>query len=280
MHLGLFTFPSDSSIDVPTLARLAEDSGFESLWIPDHTHIPASRDTPFPLGGELGYEYSHNLDQVVALAVAAAVTTKLKLAAGLCLLAQRDPIIAAKQYATLDHVSGGRLIFGVGGGWNREEAANHTDADRRFAVLEEHVAAVREIWTNDEASYRGRDVDFDRIWSWPKPVRKPHPPILLGGNGPRVIERAARWADGWVPLPLPSVAERLPELRERAAANGREVSVTIFGVGVDCGAAELERWAELGVERCVFHLASSPRAEIERQIEQAIASRDALGALA
>src|SRR3954469_16107488 len=122
MDYGLFTFLSDASIDPATLGRLAEDSGFDSLWIPDHTHIPASRETPFPLGGELRYEYSHNLDQVVALSVAAAVTTKLKLAAGVCLLAQRDPIVAAKEYATLDHVSGGRLIFGVGGGWNREES--------------------------------------------------------------------------------------------------------------------------------------------------------------
>src|SRR6478736_1121246 len=192
MKYGLVMFPTDYSIRPDELARAAEERGFESLFFPEHTHIPASRRTPYPAGGELPKEYFHSHDPFVALSMAAAVTKKIKLATGICLVIERDPIVLAKEVASLDYLSRGRVLFGIGGGWNAEEMAHHgTDFATRFKVLRERIAAMQEIWTKDEAEYHGKFVNFDKLWSYPKPVQKPHPPILMGGAGPNARQRAA-----------------------------------------------------------------------------------------
>ena len=176
VELGLFIFPTEYTIQPGRLARLAEERGFTRLFFPEHTHIPAARDTPYPAGGELPREYSHTYDPFVALAMAAAATERIKVGTGVCLVMERDPIVTAKEVASLDVLSGGRFLFGVGAGWNREEMANHgTDPRRRFSILRERVEAMKAIWTEDEASYAGEHVSFERIWSWPKPAQEPHP---------------------------------------------------------------------------------------------------------
>src|SRR4051794_38691957 len=190
MRFGLAIFLTDYSIAPDELARMAEDRGFESLFLPEHTHIPTSRRTPYPPGGELPQEYWHTYDPFVALTAAAAATERLRIATGICLVVERDPITTAKEVASLDQLSSGRLLFGVGAGWNIEEMANHgTDGARRFGILRERVEAMKQIWSEEEASYHGEHVDFDGIWSFPKPAQRPHPPILVGGNGPKVVDR-------------------------------------------------------------------------------------------
>jgi probable F420-dependent oxidoreductase len=267
MKYGVSMFPTHDAIAPGSLAQLAEAAGFESLFFPDHSHIPAGRQTPFPGGGELGREYSHTLDLFVALTAAATATTELQVGSGVCLLTQRDPITCAKQTASIDHLSNGRLIFGVGAGWNAEEMANHgTDPRTRFALLQERVEAVRAIWSHDEACYHGRFVDFDAIWSWPKPVQKPHPPILLAGNGPRALDRVLAYADGWAPLPERGLGARIEELLRRAGNAGRDVTVTVFGAALD--ARDLDSYAAAGVERCVFGLPPSTAGEVERVVEE------------
>src|SRR4051812_31627385 len=183
-------FVTDETVDPATLGRMVEERAFESLLLAEHTHIPATRDTPYPAGGGLPREYSRTLDPFVALAAIATATTTLKLGTGICLVVERDPIVTANEVASLDLVSGGRLLFGVGAGWNLEEMRHHgSDPDRRFGLLRERVEAMKAIWAEDEASYHGRYVDFERIWSWPKPVQRPHPPILVGGNGKGAPDR-------------------------------------------------------------------------------------------
>lgn len=242
------------------LGRATEERGFESLFYAEHTHIPvASRradDVPTR-------DYAETYDPFVALAAVAAVTTTLKLGTAVCLVPERDPIVTAKEVASLDRMSAGRFEFGVGAGWNREELANHgTDARQRMAVLAERVGAMREIWTTDEASYRGRFVAFDPLWSWPKPVQQPHPPVLVGGNGPGSEDRVLAFGDGWLPQcgPLSSVeelTERIATLRRRAADLGREtVPVTLFGAIPD--ARMLRAFAHAGVDRCLLTLRHGP----------------------
>ena len=184
MQFGVLMFPTDFSIGVVDLARALEDRGYESLWFPEHTHIPADRQTPWPGGPNLPREYSHPLDPFVALGAAAASTARLKLGTGVCLVIERDPITLAKDVTSVDYVSGGRFLFGIGGGWNLEEMANHgTDPSKRWTILRERVLAMKQLWTEDVASYHGEHVNFDRVWQWPKPVQRPHPPIIVGGNG-------------------------------------------------------------------------------------------------
>jgi probable F420-dependent oxidoreductase len=271
MDFGLATFPTDESLAPDELGRLAEEHGFESLFFPEHTHIPASRETPYPAGGELPREYSRILDPFVALTAVAAATRDLRLGTGLCLIVERDPIVTAKEVATIDHLSGGRFLFGVGAGWNLEEMRNHgTDPDRRFGLMRERVEAMKEIWTNDEASYGGRHVSFERIWSWPKPAQEPHPPILVGGNGRTVYDRVVAYGDAWIPNYLGDVerlAGRIGSLQRRAAEAGRDpIPVTIYGVPRD--PAAFERWAEAGATRCLFYLPAASdddtRARLER----------------
>ena len=251
MKHGVAIFETDEGLAPAELARQAEELGFESLFFPDHTHIPAARSSAAPRGGELPREYSHLLDPFVALTAAAAATTALRLGTGLCLVVERDPIITAKTVATLDLLSGGRVLFGVGAGWNLEEMQNHgTDPSRRFALMRERVEAMKAIWTDDEAAYDGEFVRFDRIWSWPKPVQKPHPPVMIGGNGPRVVERVLAYGDEWIPEPEESLPDRMRELRGRSDASGREIPITVYGVRVD----DVEMYAAAGAHRCVHWL--------------------------
>ena len=272
MKLGLAMFPAHDAIRPAQLGRLAEDHGFESLFLPEHTHIPASRRTPWPGGGELPRHYSHTYDPFVALATIAEVTDRLRLATGICLVVERDPIVTAKEVASLDHLSGGRFLFGVGAGWNREEMEHHgTDPRTRFSLMRERVEAMKAIWTHDEAEYHGRHVDFEPIWSWPKPVQRPHPPVLVGGNGPTVLDRVLAFGDGWLPNAgredsVDAFLARVGELRDRATDAGRgEVPVTAFGAPPEREA--LERYAEAGVDRAVLFVPPRPRDEVAPKVE-------------
>ncbi|HTT75498.1 MAG TPA: LLM class F420-dependent oxidoreductase [Candidatus Binataceae bacterium] len=201
MKYGLSFFPTDFTIRFDELARAAEAHGFDSLLIAEHTHIPASRLT-VPASGmrDLPPQYSHTLDPFVALAAAAAVTKTLKLGTGVCLVIERDPIITAKEVASLDLLSNGRFIFGVGAGWNQEEMENHgTEFKSRRRLMRERIEAMKAIWTQDEPAYRGKFVNFDPIWCYPKPVQKPWPPIIMGGQAPAAMRAAIAYADGWMP---------------------------------------------------------------------------------
>lgn len=269
MKFGVATFPTDYSIPPTELARALEANGFESLFYAEHTHIPASRQSPWPGGPELPRMYWHTLDPFVALTAAATVTSDLKLATGVCLVIEHDPIVLAKAVASLDHISNGRFLFGVGGGWNREEMANHgTRYETRWKLLRERIEAMKAIWTQEEATYHGEFVNFDRIWSWPKPVQKPHPPILVGGDGPRTLHRVIRYGDGWCPIVSRNDrwAERLPELREMARNAGREISVTAFYARPE--PKHLEHLIELGVERACFGLPDASADVIVPKVEE------------
>jgi probable F420-dependent oxidoreductase len=272
VKVGVLTFPTDYSVQPDELARLVEEHGFESLFVAEHTHIPASRETPYPAGGELPMEYSHTYDPFVALTAAAAVTSELSLATGICLVNQRDPIVTAKEVATLDRISGGRFIFGVGAGWNIEEMRNHgTDPHTRFSLMRERVEAMKAIWTEDEASYSGKHLSFESIWQWPKPLQAPHPPVLLGGNGAKVLERVVRFADGWMPnWGLQSNEElvaRVQELQRLASAAGREpIPVTVYAARSK--PEVLEPLAAAGVERVVLWVPPAPRDEVAPRLER------------
>ncbi|CAA9499020.1 MAG: putative N5, N10-methylenetetrahydromethanopterin reductase-related protein [uncultured Solirubrobacteraceae bacterium] len=271
MDIGLAIFPTADTPPPGDLARLVEERGFESIWFPEHTHIPASRETPYPAGGELPPEYSRTLDPFVALTAAAAATTRIRLGFGICLVIQRDPIVTAKAVASLDQVSGGRVLFGVGAGWNREEMRDHgTDPRTRMALLEERVEAMRLLWTEDEATYSGRFVSFERAWSWPKPVQQPHPPVLVGGNGPTVEDRVLAFGDAWMPNLVgrddDALLGRIDALRRRAADAGRPVTVTVNAMSTR--PERIARYAEAGVERICFYLPSASRDEIERRLER------------
>jgi probable F420-dependent oxidoreductase len=270
VKFGLAIFPTAETIQPAALARLAESHGFESLWFPEHTHIPVSRDTPYPGGGELPDEYSRIYDPFIALTAAAAATEQLLVGTGICLIVERDPITTAKEVATIDRVSDGRFVFGVGAGWNREEMANHgTDPKTRFSLMRERIEAMKAIWTEDEAAYHGRHVDFEPIWSWPKPVQRPHPPILVGGNSSGALDRVVAIADGWIPNPetrLSELPERIADLQGRAAAAGRDrLPVTFYAVKPEQEA--LRRFADAGVDRAVFYLPSGPPDQVEAYLE-------------
>jgi probable F420-dependent oxidoreductase len=257
-------FPTHYAIAPADLARLAEQRGHESLFFPEHTHIPASRATPHPSGRPLPRQYAHTYDLFVAVTAALSATTRLRVGSGVCLVIERDPIITAKEVASVDFLSGGRFEFGVGAGWNREEMTNHgTDPRRRMAVMRERVQAMKTIWTSDEASYSGEYVQFDRIWSWPKPAQRPHPPVLVGGEGPGVLDRVLAFGDAWIPNYTASgLVERAAELRARA---DRPVSVQLMGVPAD--PKVLEAFAEAGFERAVHWLPSAPLGPVERALD-------------
>jgi probable F420-dependent oxidoreductase len=256
MKFGLAIFPTEDGPAPGDLAREAEERGYESLFFPEHTHIPASRTTPYPIGDELPPEYSRIYDPFVALTAAAAATSRLLIGTGVCLVIERDPIITAKEVATLDRLSEGRFLFGVGAGWNAEEMQNHgTDPSRRFALMRERIEAMKAIWAEDEASYAGEHVRFERIWCWPKPLQQPHPPVLVGGNGPRVLDRVLRFGDEWMPnrIRLEDLGARIGELRERAEQAGRpEIPVTIAGIRPE--PARIERVEQAGAHRVFFWL--------------------------
>jgi len=264
MHYGVTIFPTDYSISMPDLARAAEERGFESLWVSEHSHIPVSRRTPWPGGAELPKMYCDTLDPFVALAAAAAVTTRIKLGTGICLVVERDPIHTAKQVASIDQVSGGRFLFGIGGGWNAEEMENHgTQPKQRFKLLRERIEAMKAIWTKDEAEYHGELVDFDPIFMWPKPIQKPHPPIHVGGGFPGGARRAIRYGDGWFPIGGRDgdIAERLAQFQEMTQEAGRDpaaLEVSVFGAAPNEDA--MARYRDAGVSRVVMML---PPAESE-----------------
>ncbi len=276
MKFGVYTFPTDYSISPAEVAKALEERGFESVFFPEHTHIPASRTSPFPGGGELPKEYSHCLDPFVSMTAAATATKKLKVGTGVCLVIEHDPITLAKQVASVDHVSGGRVLFGIGAGWNAEEMENHgTDFKRRWKVLRERVEAMKEIWANDEASYHGEFVNFDAIWSWPKPAQRPGPPVLMGGNGARTLERVVRYGDEWMPLGRgpESFADRIKELNDLAAAAGRApIPVSVFGV--QARAERVEQFMEDGVSRVIFLLASAGADEVLSKLDKLTAIKE------
>ena len=270
---GLMMFPTDYAIAPAELATAAEQNGFESLFFPEHTHIPASRTSPWPGGAELPKAYWHTHDPFVGLASAAAVTSSLKLGTGIALVTERDPILMAKQVASLDHISDGRVILGIGAGWNAEEMENHGTAfDKRWKILRERVLAMKSIWSNEEAEFHGEYVDFDSVWSYPKPMQAGGPPILMGASSKYIYKRIAEYCDGWFPIYQDearatasgavdySISMRLT--REAWDSAGREGSpnFTVFGVGPDVSA--VERCIELGFDRIVFSLPPSEADEV------------------
>jgi probable F420-dependent oxidoreductase len=275
VQVGLSMFVTDETIAPVELGRAAEDAGFDALFVPEHTHIPASRESPWSGGAELPRQYWHTFDPFVALTAIAAVTSRLRLGTGVALIIERDPIVLAKEAASLDVISGGRFELGIGAGWNFEEMRNHgTDPAARFEVMRERALALRAIWTQEEPSFDGSHVQFERIWSWPKPVQKPHPPIWVGGTGPRVFDRVLEYGDGWFPnMPdLDELRVRIDELQSRAADAGRgRIPVTYFGLR-DPDEDKLVRMAEAGVDRVLLMLppagaeATLPRLERYAQL--------------
>lgn len=272
MKIGLFPFITDYSMPVDQLAIAAEERGFDSIWVPEHTHIPANRKTPYPGGGELPKEYSHTLDPFVALAIAAGVTTKLKLATGICLLIEHQALTLAKTVATLDHLSNGRVLLGLGAGWNREEMENHgTQYSSRFKKLEEQMAALREIWTNDEATFKGQFEDFENVWSWPKPVQRPHPPLILGGETDHTLKRIVRSGDGWLPRAMsPSRVlagmEKLKIFAEEAGRDPATISVSIFAPPPK--EEVINRFKETDAERIVVMVPPQDTADTLRRLDR------------
>jgi probable F420-dependent oxidoreductase len=267
VEFGIGYFPTHYGVDPAAFAALVEQRGHESLLFPEHTHIPASRLTPYPAGGELPRKYAHTYDLFVALATAAAATTRLRVGSGICLVIERDPITTAKEVASIDRLSGGRFEFGVGAGWNREEMENHgTDPRVRMAIMAERVEAMKAIWTQEEASYHGEHVDFDRIWSWPKPAQHPHPPVLVGGNGPTVLDRVLRFGDAWMPNYLGEREDLLARARELWDRADRPLDVMVMGAPAD--AAVLARFEAAGVRRVLRWIPSAPLAPVERALDR------------
>jgi probable F420-dependent oxidoreductase len=258
---GILMFATDYSIQPVELAIAAEERGFESMFFPEHSHIPASRKTPYPLGRELPKEYWHMHDPFVALAAAAAVTKKIKVGTGICLVVERDPIMLAKEVASLDTISGGRAILGIGGGWNVEEMENHGAIfKRRWAIVREKILAMREIWTKEAAEFHGEFVNFDPIWSYPKPVQPGGPPVLLGSMSPKTFDRVAEYCDGWLPLNSRryDMAAGIKSLRQAQERAGRKkLSVSVFGLGPDRDTAR--KMIDLGADRLIFALPAAPR---------------------
>ena len=263
MELGITMFSTDQAMNPGELAREAEARGFVSMYIPEHTHIPTSRLTPPPTGDpELPEEYRRTLDPFVALATAAAVTDHLRIGTGICLVFEHDPISLAKQVATLDHLSGGRFVFGIGFGWNREEMANHgVDFRTRRVRILETLLAMQGLWSKERASFEGEFLRFDESWAWPKPVQQPRPPVLIGGAaGPKMFAHIAEYADGWLPIGGAGVKQALPELHkamEKAGRSPSELKIIPFGTIPDEG--KLDYYASLGIEEVVLRIPSAPR---------------------
>jgi len=272
MNIGVCMFFTDYAIRIDELAREAEARGFESLWVPEHTHIPVSRRTPFPGGSQLPKEYAHTFDPFISLMAAAAATKRLRIGTGICLVIERDTIITAKEVASLDALSGGRFEFGIGGGWNAEEMENHGAVfATRFKKLREQVLAMKEIWTKDEAEFHGKFVNFDKIWSWPKPAQKPHPPVLLGGESAYTLQRVVDFCDGWFPRGRAAeiIMPALKDLGERAAKAGRDmktISVSVFGAKPD--EATLETYAQAGITRAILRLPPDGRDAVLPLLDQ------------
>jgi probable F420-dependent oxidoreductase len=267
MEFGVSTFVTDEGIGAARLGQALEERGFESLFVAEHTHIPVRRESPWPGGAELPGKYYRTLDPIVILTAAATATSRLKVGTGIALVIQRDPIVLAKEIASLDLLSGGRAILGIGAGWNREEMRHHgTDPRTRMALLRERVLAMKEIWTKDEAEFHGEFVDFDPIFSWPKPVQDPHPPVLVGGSGPTTFDRVLEIGDGWLPIHgrgTDDLAGQIASLRERA---GWRVPVSVFAVApTEEAVATL---TEAGADRLLFNLPTEPEPETLTRLDE------------
>ncbi len=286
MRLGVMSFNTEYSIRADELAVAAEERGFESVWFPEHTHIPASRETPWPGDGPLPKEYVHMGDPFVSAAAAAAVTSRIKLGTGVCLVPQHDPIALAKTVATVDRLSDGRFLFGVGAGWNREEMENHgTSYKERWKVLEERVRAMKVLWTEEEGSFHGNYVNFDRIWSYPKPVQQPHPPVILGTFASRWgRQRVADFGDGWIPIDLfhGDLEGDIADLRARLREKGRDpdtVSISMFDV-FETPEEDLQRFADLGcIERAIPRCPTEDKETVLRWLDRYAEIGERLGAL-
>ena len=264
MDFGVGYFATHDGIGPGPLARMLEERGQTSLLLAEHTHIPASRETPWPNGGELPRKYARTYDLFVALTAAAAATSRLRVGSGICLVNQRDPIITAKEVASVDHLSGGRLDFGVGAGWNVEEMRHHgTDPRTRMALMRERIEAMKEIWANDEATYHGAHVDFDRVVSYPKPWQRPHPPILVGGHGPKVLDRVLSFGDAWLPNYGPE--DNFGRIAELFARAERPIAVHMLNMPADPKAIE-QAW-KAGVRCALTWLPSGHRSTVERALE-------------
>jgi probable F420-dependent oxidoreductase len=266
MKFGIGIVAADDGLDPRELAAAVEAAGFESIFLADHTHIPVERATPYPNPpyGDLPPEYYRVPDPLVTLAAIASTTSTLRLGTGICLVVERDPIVLAKQVATLDVLSNGRVLLGVGAGWNREEMRNHgTDPRKRMRLMAERIEAMKSIWTESEASYHGEFVEFERIWSWPKPAQRPHPPILVGGDGPTVLDRVLAFGDAWMPnYHRSGILSRAAELRSRA---DRVVSLQVMGIPAD--PKVFEEYAAAGFDRVVHWLPSAGRGVVERAFD-------------
>jgi probable F420-dependent oxidoreductase len=271
MEIGVFYFPVDYGINIAELAAALEERGFESLFVPEHTHIPVSRKSPFPSGGEMPRRYAHTHDPFVALSFAAAATKKLLLGTGICLIPERDPIVTAKCVASLDQLSGGRVVFGIGGGWNIEEMENHgARYNTRFKLMGERILAMKALWTMDEAEYHGEMVDFDPVWSYPKPAQRPHPPIILGGETDYTLKRVVDYCDGWFPRPgrgfeIKAQLDRLHQMAQNAGRDPRTLSTSVFRAPAD--KAALQEYAAAGIDRAVLEIPDQGRDEILRVLD-------------
>ena len=272
MRVGVFYFPTDYGINIAELAVALEERGFGSLYVPEHTHIPTSRRSPFPGGGELPKKYSHTHDPFVGLAFAAAATKKLLVGTGICLIPERDPIVTAKCVASLDQLSGGRFIFGIGGGWNVEEMENHgAQYDTRFRLIRERILAMKALWTEDEASFHGKFVNFDPVWSWPKPAQRPHPPILLGGESDYTLRRIVEYCDGWISRPVGDFTPKgaIDRLRPMAESKGRDpksLMISVFRAPADRVA--LAGYREAGIDEALLEIPDLSRDEILQLLDR------------
>jgi probable F420-dependent oxidoreductase len=282
MRFGVFIFPTDTAIRPDVIAREVEVRGFESLWFPEHSHIPTSRATPW--GGvegapELPEQYWHTHDQFVAMAYAAAATTDLLIGTGINLVAQRDPIWTAKEVASLDYLSGGRVLFGIGYGWNKEEMAHHGVAySERRSLLREKVLMMKALWTQDEASFEGDQLHLDPSWAWPKPIQSPHPPIIMGaGAGPKTIADIVEFCDGWIPLATRhDIKGQVEKVRSAVAESGRDASkfeVTVYAARLK----ELEGLIDAGVDRAVFTMPPLGPETVIPRLDEHVSELESMG---
>jgi probable F420-dependent oxidoreductase len=269
VDVGVLIWLTDQTVTPVRIAREIEDRGYESLWLGDHSHLPVERRTPYPLGGELAPEYARFIDPFVGLSMAAVVTGRIKLGCAVCLVAERDPIVLAKEVATLDLLSGGRVQLGVGFGWNAEELADHGVAYAdRFTVVRERVAAMKALWTQEVASYEGKFVRLSPSWCWPKPLQRPHPPILVGAAGPTGLRHVVDYGDGWIPV-AGKVGERIGELRRLAEEAGRDpAALSVSVMSPRPTPATLEHYREAGVDRVILWIPPPGRADdVERTLD-------------
>ena len=272
MKYGLYVVPTHTSPPITDLARAIEERGFDSMWVPEHSHIPTTGSTPYPGRGPVTRDFASTLDPFVALTAAAAVTKTLLLGTGICLLIQRDTIHTAKTVATLDLISGGRVLFGVGGGWNKPEMENHgTEYTTRFQRLEEQLEALKKIWTEDEPEYHGKFVDFAPLWLWPKPTAKPHPPIFIGGETDHTLKRVAKYADGWLPRVRDPqlVLAGINRLRAFARARGRDPdSIAISAFGLPAKLDAIAPFKDAGVGRAILAIAPGTFDDTLRRLDR------------